>query len=143
MPSRFLVSWNWFGFGAGVGFASGAQGLVQLGFQIIRNRVNQIQDHQSGGNVSYSGLTSGLPAADFFLGQFESYTQYSGFSARLRQTLPSLFIQDDIKVSRRLTLNLGVRWDPWEMYKSQNGQLSIFLPGQQSTRFPNTLPGMM
>jgi hypothetical protein len=116
---------------------------VQLGFQLLRNRVNQIQDHQSGGNVSYAGLVTGVPAADFFLGAFESYTQYSGFSARLRQTLPSLFVQDDIKLTRTFTLNMGLRWDPWEMYKSQNGQLSIFLPGRQSERFPNTLPGML
>lgn len=116
---------------------------MQFGFQLLRNRVNQIQDHQSGGNVSYAGLITGVPAADFFLGEFESYIQYSGFSARLRQTLPSLFIQDDIKVSRRFTVNLGLRWDPWEMYKSQNDQLSIFIPGRQSERFPNTLPGML
>lgn len=116
---------------------------IQTGFQILRNRVNQIQDHQTGGNVSYSGIASGLPAADFMLGEFDNYTQYSGFSARLRQTLTSLFVQDDIKVSPRLTVNAGLRWDPWKMYHSQNGQLSIFVPGRQSTRFPNTLPGML
>lgn len=116
---------------------------IQTGFQVYRNRVNQIQDHQTGGNVNYSGIITGLSTADFILGEFDAYTQYSGFSARLRQTLPSVFFQDDMKLHPRFTLNLGVRWDPWKMYRSQNDQLSIFVPGEQSTRFPNTLPGML
>lgn len=116
---------------------------IQTGVQIYRNRVNQIQDHQSGGVVSYNGYLTGNPSADFLLGETNSYVQYSGFSARLRQTLFSAFVQDDIKVSRRFTLNVGLRWDPFLAYLSQNGQLAAFVPGRQSQRFPNTLPGML
>ena len=27
--------------------------------------------------------------------------------------MASLFVQDNMRVSRRLNLNLGLRWDPW------------------------------
>jgi hypothetical protein len=116
---------------------------VQTGIQIYRNRQNQIQDHQTGGVASWNGYLTGIPAADFILGEMNSYVQYSGFSSRLRQTLFSAFVQDDIKMSPRFTLNLGLRWDPYLPFKSQNGQLAAFIPGRQSERFPNSLPGLL
>jgi hypothetical protein len=116
---------------------------IQAGLQIYRNRVNELQDSLTEGYPSFTGIETGNAAADFMTGISASFVQYSTLAARLRQTLYSAFVQDDFKISNRLTLNLGLRYDPYTMYHSQNGQLSTFIPGRQSQRFPNTLPGLL
>jgi hypothetical protein len=64
-------------------------------------------------------------------------------TSRLHQTLPSVYVQDDIKVSRRVTVNVGLRWDPITGYNSEDSQLATFRPGAQSTLFPLATPGML
>lgn len=119
---------------------------IQTGVTIYRNRVNQLQDSITEGWPQWTGLLTGNAFAGFLTGWTDTFIQYSTLAARLRQTLPSVFVEDDVKVSKRLTVNLGLRWDPYFGYVSQNGQLSIFEPGKVSMRFPNVaavLPGML
>lgn len=116
---------------------------LNFGMELYRNRVNEVQNFFTGGSLNFSGQFTGNAAADFLLGKFESYQQIGGLSSRLRQTLPSFYVQDDIRVSRTVTVNAGIRWDIDSGYKSENKQLSTFRPGQQSALFPNAPNGLL
>lgn len=116
---------------------------VNAGIQIYNNRINELQNFWTGGSMSFSGQFSGVGASDFILGEFSNYTQISGLSSRLHQTLPSAYVQDDIKLTTRLTLNAGVRYDIVSGYHSQDGQLMSLQPGQQSTVFPLATKGLL
>ena len=105
--------------------------------------MNELQNWQSGGNIQFTGAQSGNAAADFLLGKFNSYRQVTGLTSRVRQNLPALFVHDDFRVSRRLTLNVGIRWEPYNGYVSEDGQMMLFAPGPQSTAFPKAPAGLL
>jgi Carboxypeptidase regulatory-like domain len=109
---------------------------LNAGFVIYHNRINELQNFFTGGSMTFNGQFSGAGAADFLLGDFSNYTQISGLSSRLHQTLPSAYVQDDVKLTPRLTLNAGLRVDVVSGYHSEDGQLMTLQPGQQSTVFP-------
>jgi len=115
---------------------------INVGFQIYNNRINELQNFWTGGAMSFNGQFSGVGAADFLLGEFSNYTQISGLSSRLHQKLPSGYVQDDFKLTHRLTVNAGIRWDVVSGYHSEDGQLMTLQPGKQSTVFPLATQGL-
>jgi hypothetical protein len=67
---------------------------------------------------------SGFPYASFLLGQ-TSYVETSAINdSRLGNHTWGAFIQDSWKVSRRLTLELGVRWDYATLLSEEYGRMS-------------------
>ena len=116
---------------------------VEFGVEIYKNRVNELQNFFTGGNMTFNGVFTGNAAADFLLGRFNDYRQISPVVQRIRQTLPSFFVQEDLRVSRNLTLNLGVRYDPFRPWISEDDQFSVFAPGKKSTVYPNAPAGLI
>lgn len=116
---------------------------IQFGTQVYWNRINELQNYLTGGNMSFNGQVTGDGAADFLLGEFSRYQQLSGLVSHLHQTLASVFFEDDVRLLPRLTVNLGIRWDPFFGWTSETNQLSTFEAGQQSTVFPLALPGLL
>jgi len=55
--------------------------------------------------------TTGNAFASFLLGTVDSANRTGSTEQRLRNWDFSPYIQDDIKINRKLTVNLGVRWD--------------------------------
>ena len=65
-------------------------------------------------SFTFNGTRTGNEFADFMLGAY--FSMSANFGVRTNdnlQTAPSLFVQDDFRVNRRLTLSLGVRWEPY------------------------------
>lgn len=88
------------------------------------------QNPQSRGN-------SGNAFADFLIGDASSGTLTNIFIGDLRYKYYGGFINDDWKVTPRLTLNLGVRYELWTPPYERNDQQANFLIGPNKLFYPN------
>lgn len=81
--------------------------------------------------------------ADFLFGNSATYSLANFYVAHLRQTLLSSYAQDDWRVSPKLTLNLGVRWEYGSPYSEQHHSISNFDPISQTvlTATPGAVAG--
>jgi hypothetical protein len=94
-----------------VSLVRGAHGL-KFGVDIRKIQQNGILDLLSRGSISFSGALSGFGITDLFLG-FPTFALQSQSNNPQTQRTSSFnfFAQDDWKVSRKLTLNLGLRYE--------------------------------
>ena len=117
---------------------------ISIGGDFMKMDVDLINTYRQNGGFTFSGTgNTGNPFADFLIGDVHHFIQGGGEYAARRGNLGSLFIQDNFKVSRSLVLNLGLRWDPFIPYHDEEGRTECFLPGKQSTRFPNAPGGYL
>jgi len=115
---------------------------TKLGGEIRRDRFNQQADAFVRGSFAFlanatanpvSRTTTGNSFGDFLLGQVGTATVSSGQAqAQLRATYAAAYVEDSWKITPRLTMNIGVRYDyqqPW--YDKHCGimNLQMFDPG--------------
>ena len=94
--------------------------------------------------MSFAGTYTGYGVADFFLG-LPSQVEQNAFGQQGNQYMPvyGAFVQDDIHVTSRLTVNVGLRYDPYIPYVDEANRMSLFHPGQQSIVYPNAPLGLV
>jgi hypothetical protein len=118
---------------------------IKFGGEAVRvyNQLNNT--YQMAGNFSFSGQLSGLGLADFMFGRASSFTQGGGEFKNLKGTKWGFFVQDDWKASSRLTVNIGLRWDPYFPYFDRDGRVVCFWPNAnaKSARYPNAPFGFL
>ncbi len=89
------------------------------------------QDSYSGQYSAPTGASSNniYNVADFLLGARSSYALTNVFVAQYRQRMNFFYVQDDWKVSSKLTLNLGVRYEYATPQFEDGNHLANFVPG--------------
>jgi hypothetical protein len=81
------------------------------------------------GDFTFTGAFTGLGFADFALGLPSTSTRQAGRVDRaLHQSQSGLFLSDSIRVTSRLTLEAGVRWDYYTTPVYEDGYMSNWDP---------------
>jgi len=106
---------------------------------------NIVNTYRNGGYFTFSGAApfTGNSLADFLVGKFANLTQGAGEYKATRFNYMALFVQDSYRVTSRLTVDLGLRWEPFFPYTDLNGKIAAWRPGQQSHVYPNSPPGLL
>ena len=120
---------------------------MKFGFYFSPYQDNTQYDFYGNGSYSfYGGSTftgSGTDLADFLFGLPDNYYQASNAYNDIRTHQYSGYAQDEFHVTRRLTLNFGIRYEYSEPKFDTQGRSFTFLPGEQSQRFVNAPTGIV
>jgi hypothetical protein len=110
---------------------------LQIGGEWEHFNLPMGNSYQSDGNYSFGGGQSGSNLSDFMLGDASAFVQAGGLYLNVSGNDWSAFVQDNWHATKRLTVSAGVRWDPFFPYTDSKGRVGCFVPGAQSTRYPN------
>jgi hypothetical protein len=121
---------------------------LQFGVNWMHSLQNVFGPLNADGNFTFNGSFTGLSMADFLLGDASAFTQGGIQYANERYTYIGAYAQDTWKVTPRLTLNLGIRWEPYFGNTMSNGHVGHFYPdlftaGVHSTVYPNAPAGYL
>jgi outer membrane receptor protein involved in Fe transport len=92
---------------------------------------------------NFNGQYTGSPLGDFLLGMANNVQQFSVRYNKGRARAFAAYAQDDWTVNQRLTLSLGVRWEPFIAFYEVDQPQPVFRPGQKSILFPNAPLGLL
>ena len=117
---------------------------LRAGVDIYRNLFSLREDNSNNGSFNFTGAFSGNPIDDLLLGLPARFSQASpGAPAYFSSTYFQPYLQDDFRLSRRVTLNLGLRYDLNLPVKEKYDRLIGFRPGKKSELVPNAPTGLL
>ena len=78
------------------------------------------------GVFAFAATNTGLGLGDFMMGNVNTFTQQGVQTTGFRSNYFGSYIQDTWKISQRLTLNGGLRWDPLFPFTWKDGLAFTF-----------------
>jgi Carboxypeptidase regulatory-like domain len=124
------------------------RGTHQLAFggNLAHWRSNTYANVRANGVFAFNGQTTGLALADFVTGNLFTFQQSNPNFLIMREWYTGWYAQDTWKATPRLTLNYGVRWDPYYPENLTKGtvynfDLDRFRKGIKSSVFKNAPAG--
>jgi hypothetical protein len=145
LPTMTIAGWSALGpsifIGGGIGniyqlsdevsWITGRHHLT-FGADIRQTRFQFVAGASNNGLFAFDGRYSGNALADFLLGTPSSMSAQGGSGVgNWYRTTRNFFVQDDFKVSARLTLNLGLRFERDQPFYEKTGKEGFFDLAQQ------------
>lgn len=119
---------------------------INFGFEIHRSYQDDHECQSCGGNFDFSSITtsngdlstadplnvtnSGSGFASFLLGEVNDATRNFAPESRLRNFYLAPYVQDNIKVTPKLTVDVGLRWDILWPFTEENNNVVFFDPNR-------------
>jgi hypothetical protein len=118
-----------------------------FGFSLEVDQSNIRNTDLENASFNFTSDVSGLALANFVLGYQHLFQQTSGDFSDSRENPIGLFASDKWKVTPRLTLNYGLRWEPQWVMKEIEGRIEQFRPdayaaGVRSSVIPSAPAGL-
>jgi len=95
------------------------------------------------GTFAFDGSKTGNALADFLIGLPRTMNQDAPITKYNNGWYFAGFVQDDFRIHRRLTLNLGLRYDVQTPFTDPHDRQLTFVNGVQSTAVPSAPPGLL
>jgi hypothetical protein len=99
---------------------------IGLGGSIARFRVSFRTWARGGGQWNFTGQASGLGLADLLLGRVATIDQSGLSGVDYYQWYQGLYAQDTWRATSRITVNAGLRWEPFFSQNLTRGANTIF-----------------
>jgi hypothetical protein len=97
-----------------------------FGVSQIHSLVTSLANAFSPGQYTFNGQTTGLGWADVFAGDLSQMRQQIPNDLRMYQWFFGAYAQDTWKVTQRLTVNYGLRWEPYTPMEIKNKEVYTF-----------------
>lgn len=99
---------------------------VKGGVNILRSQNNIYNIRNQIGNYTFNARYTSDGMADFLLGQASTYAWNTPIQVDLRSWNLGFYAQDDIKITPRLTVNLGLRYEVVLPFVDKRDRMGIF-----------------
>ncbi|HEV2322814.1 MAG TPA: carboxypeptidase regulatory-like domain-containing protein, partial [Terracidiphilus sp.] len=119
-----------------------------FGFTYAHSSVDLGDQFQAQGSFTFNANTTNNPLASFLLGYLFSFQQGYGEYKNNRNNFWSFYFNDSFRATNRLTLDYGLRYEPYFPWKEIKGRveqfrISNFNAGIHSQKYPNAPPGLL
>ncbi len=100
---EFTHSWRWI---------KGRHNMA-IGGDLMFSRYNEYNTFHGSGVFSFNGRYTNYDEADYLLGLMSAFDQSNGENEARRYHYQGFYFNDAMRISRRVTLNYGLRWEPY------------------------------
>jgi Carboxypeptidase regulatory-like domain len=120
---------------------------ISFGAEWIRRKLDFQVSTQQNPEFDFNGQFTNDPLADLLIGRDNQFIQGNLTRMNELQNYIALYAHDKIRLSPQLSVNIGLRWEPFlPVYEVQGRDthfdMGAFLAGTKSTKFTNAPPGL-
>jgi hypothetical protein len=117
---------------------------LKLGADLTRTQINVLFGIATNGFFVFAPFPASDAFASFLMGQSVQFYQGGGqFDRGLRKWVVAGYAQDEFRLTSRVTVNVGLRYEVNTPYTDIRNRLNAWAPGRQSTVFPNAPEGLL